>query len=805
MVNRKRTIIEVNRGLMSIPRIDERVALAIADNATVVAAAADAAVAAVNINPTIADHETRISRAESRVVDVREYGAAESVASIQAAVANVEASGTGATIVVPAGIYAHAGTTTPITIAADNITLHFEPGAHLDCPDLRDNEPAILVAGQRNLTVTKLAAASAAVKGSRVITVASATGLSVGDNIVIRSGNEFGASGEPFGETSRPNYEFKSEWATIRGISGTTITLRGPLRDTYDTTSYDVCVDVYTLVRNVHVRGARLTGDPSILFQATPSSVSVGATSTVLTFSGQSWAPNQWQHHTFGLIAGPGSSSPSYRRIQSSTANTITIGNLGTAPTTGSTVTIYKAQRGIRMQYVDNCSVDDCTIDGFRRSGVEIVGLRSRVSNGHISRANEPSLGYGVYFLGSEGCTAESMTYVDCRHATDCNGGASAEYGQYAVARHCKFLDSEAWFCTSSGFSTHGASEYVTLQNLDAIQCVGGYVIRSRHTTADTIRAFGISTVQTGSSYPVGILIGEVNQDDGSYSSHAGTGLRLTNYYIDATPDETMSGTNVAGIQSLAPLIDAYIGPGTLTGFSGNGMLLQGETIRDTIIDAPFIDCWNQNGVPGDANHGLQVLPNPANGHNQKNLTIRAPRIKDARGNAIRLSGNSTSADPSSDVRILDADLSGSGNQDIHIVNGYWTRMTIEGTVAPDADSITGGTKGLIAMGQGNHAVGPWIRDTTIATKRLLGLYGEATWDPPSIANGAAMWTTVTVENARLGDMVAAVAFSLQLPQGMHLAASVSNSNQVRVGLYNLSGATQDIGSGTLTVDVIKR
>lgn len=77
-----------------------------------------------------------------------------------------------------------------------------------------------------------------------------------------------------------------------------------------------------------------------------------------------------------------------------------------------------------------------------------------------------------------------------------------------------------------------------------------------------------------------------------------------------------------------------------------------------------------------------------------------------------------------------------------------------------------------------------------------------ATWNPSSIANGGIESTTVTVAGANLGDYAIA-SFSLSL-QGMEMTASISATNTVTVVLSNLTGASVDLASGTLSVLVFK-
>jgi hypothetical protein len=81
-------------------------------------------------------------------------------------------------------------------------------------------------------------------------------------------------------------------------------------------------------------------------------------------------------------------------------------------------------------------------------------------------------------------------------------------------------------------------------------------------------------------------------------------------------------------------------------------------------------------------------------------------------------------------------------------------------------------------------------------------LSGSATYDPPSLADGAGVTTTVTVTGAALGDFAEA-SFSLDT-QGIALDAWVSAANTVSVRFQNESGGVLDLASGTLAVRVRK-
>lgn len=81
-------------------------------------------------------------------------------------------------------------------------------------------------------------------------------------------------------------------------------------------------------------------------------------------------------------------------------------------------------------------------------------------------------------------------------------------------------------------------------------------------------------------------------------------------------------------------------------------------------------------------------------------------------------------------------------------------------------------------------------------------LSGSTTYDPPSLADAAGTTTTVTVTGAALGDFALA-SFSLSL-QGLMQSAEVTATDTVTVSLFNKTGGTLDIASGTLKARVWK-
>lgn len=86
---------------------------------------------------------------------------------------------------------------------------------------------------------------------------------------------------------------------------------------------------------------------------------------------------------------------------------------------------------------------------------------------------------------------------------------------------------------------------------------------------------------------------------------------------------------------------------------------------------------------------------------------------------------------------------------------------------------------------------------------RVGHLLGVATWNPPSLADGAAASTTVTVTGCVVGEVAMASMGGLTVG-GWVLSAYTSAADTVTVTLLNKTGGVLDVGSGALRVRVIQ-
>ena len=85
---------------------------------------------------------------------------------------------------------------------------------------------------------------------------------------------------------------------------------------------------------------------------------------------------------------------------------------------------------------------------------------------------------------------------------------------------------------------------------------------------------------------------------------------------------------------------------------------------------------------------------------------------------------------------------------------------------------------------------------TQMALDVLTGNAGSSVYNPPSLADGSNVTTTVTVTGAALGDFAEA-AFT-EDTQGVTVSAWVSAADTVSVRFQNETGGVVDLNQGTL-------
>jgi hypothetical protein len=125
-------------------------------------------------------------------------------------------------------------------------------------------------------------------------------------------------------------------------------------------------------------------------------------------------------------------------------------------------------------------------------------------------------------------------------------------------------------------------------------------------------------------------------------------------------------------------------------------------------------------------------------------------------------------------------------------------RTDVSGTKLVVRDSKDYGVSGTLFSATLANATNWLIENSpTSATSIVVRDHiGSATYDPPSLADGAGVTTTVSVPGANLGDFAFA-SFSQSL-QGVTVTAFVSSANTVSVRFQNETGAAIDLTSGTI-------
>lgn len=128
----------------------------------------------------------------------------------------------------------------------------------------------------------------------------------------------------------------------------------------------------------------------------------------------------------------------------------------------------------------------------------------------------------------------------------------------------------------------------------------------------------------------------------------------------------------------------------------------------------------------------------------------------------------------------------------------------VQTTASDNAVAFTGSTISQLRVDIGaTNSTAPFSQGTSTLTFSGDYLEGSATYDPPSLADGAGTTTTVTVTGAALGDHCV-VSFGGDL-SGISVTSYVSAADTVSVRLQNESGGVLDLGSSTLRARVFRR
>jgi hypothetical protein len=246
--------------------------------------------------------------------------------------------------------------------------------------------------------------------------------------------------------------------------------------------------------------------------------------------------------------------------------------------------------------------------------------------------------------------------------------------------------------------------------------------------------------------------------------------------FINVSIDSNATGmdlANCADMVFLACFISNRPGHGTLIGErgptrnvqffgctfqsnGGNGAILWSQSKYTNFFGCNF-QC-NSHVTPGTA-HGIVVLDETTN------FSVVSSQFDNAWG-------------------------SGSQNFGLYVVGAACNKFAVIG----NDFSASGGSFVNNSTGNDQNIHGNIGYETEFS--------GSATYDPPSLADGTGVTTTIAVTGAALGDFALA-AFSNAL-QGIILTAWVSAADVVSVRFQNESGGAVDLSSGTLRARVLK-
>lgn len=501
--------------------------------------------------------------------------------ALQAAVdaAEVIATGTGRVQTVDLGrrAWVNAGTTA-ITVNASKVRLEGLPGCEISGPNLPAYTPVIAFAGSISTDVTTITGDIA--RGALTVTVASASGLAVGDVLLIRSTELF--------NPDKAQYT-KGEMVDVAGVAGTTVTLAAPTRDSYTASGETISVDVITPLEDVGLRHVRV---------------------------------------------------------------------VGSGVTNGYAVT---------MRYCDGIDVDHVQIIDGKQEGMSISHSRHiTVADSSATGSDQTGLGYGVLLTGCEDAVIERFRGRGNRHSVDASNNLSS-----GISRDITFRSVRAYHDLSAGISTHGGTQFVTIEDCHTYGCGGGIVTRGSDTTIDRCTVNG--SASTAESYFHGILIGDASDTSGD--GIGGTNLTIRDCRVDVTG---LPSGGYDGMRVNAPLINARITGTIFTGFRAHGIHVRTNRTRNMMFDGNTIDCTAQTISPS---WGVfwNTYPDTTSGNTHRDITFRANRVISPTTSAFRMHGDSTGVSGSGGDFVFDKNnVTDAGSWEIEMWTGYFEGAWID-------------------------------------------------------------------------------------------------------------------------------
>lgn len=444
-------------------------------------------------------------------------------------------------------------------------------------------------------------------------------------------------------------------------------------------------------------------------------------------------------------------------------------------------------RQGLRLESVVGLMVNDSRID-------KLSGYAEDAMSGW---------GYGIEATGSTAYCSIFLTASNLRHAFSTNIRTSdtppsqsatpegARY-QYRMAGVAAKIDVQGAFhnCTDAALDTHGGSLYIRFHNFRVTGSMSGGRTQARPTGVQN-RSFG--TI-------------------------------IEDFYIEDVPDGIRDISHFFPSPFPALRATTHIRRGVMRGITNYGIV--GYQLASTDESKGFA-----RTIIDSVDIGFAPLSNVGNAAPSKQCGVRyrGGRIEMNRVTARGLNDCYARFDGGpngmKEVVIRDGllDMSDSPNQaygtflaggdiPLLVVEGWkvkvgpWSSPSIirSNTAMPNTTlrtercSAIDSSTTLAAISGTGGSLG------TVAGMRNGGsrLRATATWDPPSIESKASATTTVAVAGASFGDVVT-VSFS-NGQAGGQLSGYVTSTGSVVVVLFNPTGSTIDLPSGTLLVIVDK-
>ncbi len=310
----------------------------------------------------------------------------------------------------------------------------------------------------------------------------------------------------------------------------------------------------------------------------------------------------------------------------------------------------------------------------------------------------------------------------------------------------------------------------------------------------------GIEIDQSGVDDGVGLITSTVVQNGDGSEPYAGIFLRHAigilisdTQLMQAGKSMVMQPGATQGVSSIK-IINTYFDTS-----DDNGLLIDntsgGDISRITIADSWLASSKNGNGLVIQA------------GSNVRGIKISSCEFYDS-VTGINVGDNVTLQN----MDVSDCVFSGHSSGDVSIgtnVSNFSFRGCRSGNVggfgaSPFGLYINPGCNNYSIQDNEFHTINDASYPTTgaiISNNRQWG-YASAPFDPPSITNGTGVTGTVGVTNARPGDIVV-VSFSSDL-QGIQLTGWVSANDTVSFRMFNGTGSTIDLPSGTVKARITR-